>query len=106
MTLKNIFLNALLTLGIFINLHAKIERRAAFDLGSGSIKLLVADFNKETHSIEKYIYSHTINISLSDDLANHGNDVFSQKIQERTKDIVHALKLEAEEYQSQKLCKE
>jgi len=98
MFVRKIYLSFLLILCLFNNLQAEIERRAAFDLGSGSIKLLVADFDTDTETIEKYIYSRTAQISLSGDLAKKGDGLFSQNIQQEAKRIVHVLKLEADEH--------
>lgn len=78
--LKNILRMLLITYCIEGN--AEIMRRAAFDFGSGEIKLQVADVDTENHSIFKPIYAHATSVLLSDDAANHPKGCFSDKIQE------------------------
>lgn len=80
------------------NLSADIERRGAFDLGSGSVKLLVADVDTETHQVVKYLYCNDISISFSDDLAKSRNKSFSEAIQLRALDAFTTLMERAKQY--------
>lgn len=64
-----------------IDLHAEIIRRAAFDFGSGKIKLQVADVDTNNHSIVESIYSEAIIVPLSEDAADNTQGYFSEEIQ-------------------------
>lgn len=81
----------------FSSIQGEIERRAAFDLGSGSLKLLIADVETDTQTIIKYIFSRGIKVPLSEDLAKNNDRRFSEEIQQRVKMAMHELKLMAEE---------
>lgn len=85
------------------SIEAQIERRAAFELGSGSIKILIADFDTETHHIDKYIFSDfNGNIRLSNDLESRPDGTFSPKIQQQVREVISAYKLIAEEHKVQR----
>jgi hypothetical protein len=66
----------------FANIQGETERRAAFDLGSGSLKLLIADVDSNTHNIVNYVFSRNIKIPLSEDLAINDGE-FGEEIQQR-----------------------
>lgn len=88
--MKKLFL--LISFCLSFSLQGACERRAAFDLGSGSFKMLVADVNTETLTIEKYIFSKSIAIPLMDDLAKSEDQRFSVEMQQRARDVMHELK--------------
>jgi len=91
----------LLLLMISFALEARVARRAAFDFGSGSIRLHVADVDTEKHQVIKSVYTTSLNVFLSEELSKRPD--FSPEIQEtalatakRLKQI--ATQLEAEEF--------
>lgn len=98
---KLLLLSLLIMFGFFFQVEGHIERRAAFDLGSGSLKLLVADVDTDTQHIVKYIYSTAIRVSLSDDLAKSSDGSFSQEIQRQVKAVMNKLTLQAKLHQAQ-----
>lgn len=99
---KQLFLSLLFMLGFLLHVDAEIERRAAFDLGSGSLKLLVADVDSETQHVLKYIYSTTIKVPLSDDLAKSPDASFSTEIQHQVKDVMSTLSKQARLHRAQR----
>jgi exopolyphosphatase/guanosine-5'-triphosphate,3'-diphosphate pyrophosphatase len=79
------YLKFILFLLIFtssIDVNAEIVRRAAFDFGSGKIKLQVADVDTEDHSIVQSMYAEAIVVQLSEDAASN-QGFFSEKIQKQ-----------------------
>lgn len=93
--LKLIFCLLLVTSCLEVN--AETVRRAAFDFGSGKIKLQVADVDTENHSILKSIYADAAIVLLSEDAANHPQGCFSEKIQERAIAVTQEFKQKAME---------
>lgn len=86
----------------FHSLDAEIERRASFEFGSGSIKILIADVDTDTNHITKYIFSNLANVQLSNDLASSSDGTFSLKIQQQVKEILTTYKQIAEEHKVQR----
>lgn len=80
-----------------LSLQGAIERRAALDIGSGSIKLLVADVDTETQEIAQYIYGDNMKVPFSNDLAIHPEG-FSDEVQTQAKKTLATLKHRAESY--------
>ncbi len=58
-----------------------LENRAAFDIGSGSVKILVASINFCEHKIDKVFLNESKKISFQSDLEKSSNNRFSQEIQ-------------------------
>lgn len=77
------------------NLEAAIERRAAFDFGSGKIKVQVADVDTESQEIKADLYQNSIRILLAEDLAHQEDGNFSEKIKEEAFAAAAILKKEA-----------
>ena len=90
----------LLSLSIlcFQNGIANIERRAAFDIGSGSIKLLIADIDIETQHVRKYIFSQDIKVPFISALAKSSNGSFTQAVQSQAKEAFALLMQRAKPY--------
>lgn len=78
-----------------ITLSAETVRRAAFDFGSGKIKVQVADVDTESHTIINSIYSEDAVILLSEDASKHPQGYFSEEIQKQAIDAAQALKQKA-----------
>jgi exopolyphosphatase/guanosine-5'-triphosphate,3'-diphosphate pyrophosphatase len=77
------------------DVHAEIIRRAAFDFGSGKIKLQVADVDTENHLIVQSMYAEAIIILLSEDAANNPQGCFSEEIQKKALIATQNLKQKA-----------
>ncbi len=70
---KKTILGLIFTFAItFGSLSAEIERRAAFDLGSGSIKIAVADVDTDSNSIVQYIWEHKVEVPMNAYLKENG----------------------------------
>ncbi len=71
----------LFCLGLLLSspLGGEIVRRAAFDFGSGSIRLQVADVDTETNQVLKSIYSDVLKTFLSSDLARQAEGVLATR---------------------------
>lgn len=52
----------LLLICIVMNLDANIVRRAAFDFGSGKIRLYVADVDTQEHQIISTVYTESFRV--------------------------------------------
>ncbi len=81
--------------------QAQIERRAAFDIGSGAIKLLVADVDTETQQVTKYLYGDSIKVPFSAYLAVRPDGSFGADLQAQTKTAIATLKHKAAPYHPQ-----
>jgi len=79
---KNILLLACL-LGLTFNVGAEVERRGSLDIGSGSIKLLVADVDTDTGQIVNYIYGDNLKVPFSNSLALDPNGQFNEEVQKQ-----------------------
>lgn len=85
----------LLFFAFFIDGNAEIVRRAAFDFGSGKIKLQVADVDTDNHSIVQPIYADSSVVLLSEDAANDPHGCFSEEIQKQALTAAHNFKQKA-----------
>lgn len=98
MNLKSI-LFFIVALTSIANLYCDITRRAAFDIGSGNTKLIVADVDDQSGVIVKKIYSDKILVSLKEDMEKGGKQVLSDQIVEKLIEATLILKSKAEEFQ-------
>ncbi len=85
-------------------LEAGVVRRAAFEFGSGSIRVQVADVDTETGAILRTVHSESALVRLSDDLITQSDKKFSKEIQDTAINIAKKLKeraieLNAKEFQ-------
>lgn len=95
----------LLILTFFIShLDAKIVRRAAFDFGSGKIKIQVADVDTKTGSILKNVYTDDAVVLLSEDLAQQVDGYFSLMIQKKAIETARQFKQKAVELGATDFC--
>ena len=78
-----------------VHLDAEIIRRAAFDFGSGKIKVQVADVDTESHKILQSLYAEDIVVQLSEDAAQHPEGQFSEKIKKQAIAATQSLKQKA-----------
>jgi len=78
--------------------HAETIRRAAFDFGSGKIKVQIADVDTDTHKILNSIYSEDIIVLLSEDSVHQPQGMFSREIQDRAVSAAKRLKQKSIEY--------
>jgi len=76
----------------------EIIRRAAFDFGSGSIKLQVSDVDVETNTILTTHFITNIKVPFLEDLAVSPTGSFSSAIEQKAFDALFRLKNAAEEY--------
>ena len=59
----------------------QIERRVAFDIGSGKIKMQISDVDVTANKIMNVLLSETAKVPLREDLAKSSDDRFSPEIQ-------------------------
>lgn len=85
----------LLFLACVAPVDAEIRRRAAFDFGSGKIKVQVADIDTDNHKILQSIYTEDIVVLLSEDAAHHPEGLFSEEIQRQAIAAASILKQKA-----------
>lgn len=88
------FIICILCFTFSLDVNAEIVRRAAFDFGSGKIKLQVADVDTENHSIVQTMHAEASVVQLSEDAANN-RGFFSEKIQRQALIAAHNLKQKA-----------
>ncbi len=74
-------------------LSDQVVTRAAFDIGSGKFKLLVADVCGQNVILEKF--SKVVRVGLASDLAASPDRVLSESIRERSVAVLRELKNEA-----------
>lgn len=67
---------------------SKIERRAAFDIGSGRIKVQVSDIDISKNEIVHSVFSDSVKIPLREDLAKNKDGRLSVAIQNSTIDLL------------------
>lgn len=79
----------------------KAITRAAFDLGSGKFKMVVADVYGRQVNVK---FSKMIDIKLAEDFASSPNGVLSKKIQKEALRALQELKQDAENYGAQQFC--
>ncbi len=68
-----------------------MQRRAAFDIGSGRIKLQVSDVDTRTNKIASVVFTDTASVALREDLANSLNGRLSSEIQNQTVEAIGKL---------------
>jgi exopolyphosphatase / guanosine-5'-triphosphate,3'-diphosphate pyrophosphatase len=78
------------------SLVKKAATRAAFDIGSGKFKLLVADFYRENKIEEKF--SKIVRVSLAKDLANSADNHLSESIKKKAMAALEELQNDAQSY--------
>lgn len=87
--------NALLSVGN----SEKTVTRAAFDVGSGYIKICVGEVDPVLKSVEKILYFDLRTVGFSQDLKNREDKQFILQIQEIAFQTIEELKRNAEKYQ-------
>ncbi len=88
---------------VCLHLEADIERRGAIDIGSGSIKILVADVDTGSGHIVKNVFSEKIEVLLSEDLASSHDGSFSRAVQLKTKEAIATCIQDVSFYETDKL---
>jgi exopolyphosphatase / guanosine-5'-triphosphate,3'-diphosphate pyrophosphatase len=76
-------------------LQAETVTRGAFDFGSGSIKLQVAEVDVDNHSVVRTIYDEEVYVFLSEDASRHPEEGFCEEIQKKAIEITGSLKEKA-----------
>lgn len=80
---------------MYSQIHDELVLRAAFDFGSGAIKMQVAFVDlREKHIVGKPLLSKQVSLSLTEDIAMHGNTI-SPGMQRQAMDVLKSLKNEA-----------
>lgn len=74
------------------SLHAQVIR-AALDIGSGAMKLVVAEIDEDNNSIEQIFYSEEFSLDLKRDMMKSGKPYFSDEIQQKTEKTLAHLKM-------------
>jgi len=92
-TLFCLFLTA--TGAAFAGDDALIVRRAAFDIGSASIKCTVADVDTDTGNIVKVVEAYSRKLDFAEDVARSYDDNLSREIMDKGLEVLKELKLEA-----------
>ena len=69
----------------------QIERRAAFDIGSGQIKMLLSDVDVTANKIVKVLIVEHVNVGLREDLAKSLDGRLSTDIQNKTVESITGL---------------
>lgn len=87
------------TQGFAASTESQIVTRAAFDFGSGSVKLQVAEVDLSNNHIVKTLYAEKIPVDLSQDLSQSIDAKFSPEIQAEAVRVMTQLKNRAEAYQ-------
>lgn len=95
---------AVLFVVLFSNLSADVVRRAAFDFGSGKIKIQVADVDATSQQILTTLYSENIIVRLSEDLAHQSDGKFSQAIMVQAVEAARTLKQAAVNLCAEEFC--
>lgn len=97
--MKQIISNLIFGITLFTqDINAEIVRRAAFDFGSGSIKMQVADIETEEQTIIKSHLSQVILISFNEDLLENRKGEFSEKLLTQALEAVKTLRDAADQY--------
>lgn len=93
----NIIKSVLVMLFVTASLHvdALLVRRAAFDFGSGKIKMQVADVETDTGKIVFSVYTDDVVVLLSEDAAKSPEGSFSEEVQKRALAATSKLKQKA-----------
>lgn len=85
----------LLILTFTVSIDAALIRRAAFDFGSGKIKVQVADVDTDQHTIVQSIYTADTIVPLSEEASHDPQGLFSEALQTRALDAAQTLKQKA-----------
>lgn len=80
----------------------QLTTRAAFDIGSGEVKIVVCDVDPKTNKIAKTWFSRFKPVGLRKDLASNIDGYLSQKIEQELIDTINAMKQEAGQFHPQK----
>ncbi len=72
--------------------NSSIVRRVAFDLGSGKVKVQVADVDVTTNTIFRVVFTKSVPLEMSQDLVSGGQGRFSEKIQTKALETIAKLK--------------
>lgn len=72
-----------------------IVRRCAFDIGSGGIRMQVADVDLDEHKIVHELFAERVKVGLRKDLTKSQDSNFSKEIQEETIKVLSDLKNKA-----------
>jgi len=83
--------------------QASIERRCALDVGSGSLKLLIADVDTNNEQITTFIYSDLVSFPFSESLANRADCSFGKNLQTYAKKAIQRLLERAAPYAPSKV---
>lgn len=78
--------------------EATTVKRAAFDFGSGKIKMQISDVDTEKNKITQFHLAHGFEVRLNDDLERNGNGSLSSEIQSQAVESVKKLKEIALQY--------
>ncbi len=93
----------LFVLSLFASLQAsepqQLQRRAAFDIGSGRIKLQVSDVDTKTNKIASVVFTDNASVALREDLAKSLNGRLSSDIQNQTVEAIDKMMKKAALYQ-------
>ena len=69
-----------------------VENRAAFDIGSGTTKLVVAQVNFCHQKVEKILLERNMPVGYQDDLEKSKSGIFSPKIMKEGMEVLKSLK--------------
>lgn len=94
---NKIIFSLLFIVSLHLNIYGEIERRCGIDFGSGSLKMLVADVDLESHHIVEYVYSSSIKIPTSDHLAKNKDGLLDERIEEIALNALNQLVKEAKD---------
>ena len=83
--------------------HSNLERRAAIDMGSGSIKLQIADIDTAKNHLHQSLFSKIWIVPFSDDLARSSDNTLSAEVQEKALQALAEMKSIAIQYGIQNL---
>lgn len=86
-------------MGVASPCFAQVERRAALDIGSGQIKLQVADVDLKTNKIVAVLLNENARIPLREDLLKNTDGRFSLGIQNQLVEAVSNLREKAAPFQ-------
>jgi len=97
--MKKIILTLIFGITLFTqDLSAEIIRRAAFDFGSGSIKMEIADVDTEKQTIVQSHLSEAILVPFNEDLLENQTGYFSEKLLSKALEAGNRLKQLADQY--------
>jgi exopolyphosphatase/guanosine-5'-triphosphate,3'-diphosphate pyrophosphatase len=82
---------------------SQIQRCAAFDIGSGRIKMQVSDVNWKSGKILNVLLTETVKVASREDLMNHDNQ-FSSSIQNELVEAIENLMSKAASFKPDTYC--